>query len=305
MPSPTTGGRGRGAVQYEDAPEIAYTGPMPGSPGPTTPGGYDSSGINPSASVAAATQPTGTPRWNDYREAGAMAGADRGVFRRMRKAGAFDPDSPLRGQNPFTPEGAEYWAQNPTQRFSGPGRQKPTNVNIGGAIFDIIDLNKPAHEAAYNNMTGVTDMGQDVLAQSGAAITSALQNPAVSPEQLRHMQAVARQRVGWEAGRGQAGLAARFGEQGYRTDDLNAAYAALKGDTLYRLGEAEIDQGMKAGQMNRDALMQAIQSAAQYTGSISTAIDTLLKTEGFRESLSKDEINALLALRGLEVAKKK
>lgn len=246
--------------------------------------------------------PNDRPKFRDYRETGAPLGVGRGVFRRLRLAGAFDEGSTLRQYNPFLAEGQESWKSDPFQRFVGPARQRFTVRNLGSAINDLQAADRVKSEEAYRAMMEQLLGGQEALRAQATGVTTALNTPAVSPEQLRQMQAVARERIAREGGTRRGSLSATLAGQGQRQDDLNAAYAAQEGDTLYRLGQAEIEQGIQAGGMNRDALISAIQAASGYGQNLSQTIDTLLSIEGFRQALTEDQVNALLALKGLQAA---
>ncbi|HEX9900788.1 MAG TPA: hypothetical protein VGC81_16300 [Candidatus Methylomirabilis sp.] len=242
------------------------------------------------------------PMFRDYRSEGAEFGLGRKAFRRLRSAGAFDTGSNLRTYNPFLEEGQANWEDNPLSRFSGPARQRMSNHNLMGAIDDILGKERDASMGAYGEMKDVLMGNLGPLNEAGTAVSNALKTPAVDAATLASWQAQARERIGREAGLNRASLSAQLAGSGMRQDPLNASQAAFTGDALYRTGQAEIDQGFKASEMNRSALMEAISAAGGYTGNIAQVIDSLLSIEGFRSSLSEDEVNALIALRGLKAA---
>lgn len=242
------------------------------------------------------------PKFRDYAEAGAPYGAGRRTFRRLRRAGAFDEGSSLRTYNPFLEEGQEAWKSDPFQRFIGPARQRFNVRNLGSAIHDLQAADRVKSEEAYRAMMEQIMGGQETLQAQATAARTALETPPISAEQLRQMQAVARERIAREGGTRRGALSATLAGQGQRVDDANAAYAASEGDTLYRLGQAEIEQGIEGATRNRDALIQAIQAASGYGANLSQTIDNLLAVEGFRQSLTQDQVNALLALKGLQAA---
>lgn len=242
--------------------------------------------------------------YRDYRATGEGVGAGRGLFKRLRKLGAFDEGSGLRKSNPFLEEGQQNWNENPLSRFTGAARQKPTIGNVTSAISGILSNNKAAEEDALARLRATYEGNAGVLDASRTAVMSALENPAVSPEQLAQWQAAARDRITRENQQSGAALSSRLAGQGYRQDDLNASQRALTNDALYRTGQSDIEQSMMAAEKNRQGLLDAIDRAGAFQGNVSENIQQLLGIEEFRRSLSADEVAFLEAMAGLYQARK-
>ena len=244
------------------------------------------------------------PRFRDFKDTNPY-GVGRGVFRRLRAAGAFDDGSTLRQSNPFLAEGQADWQNNPLHQFVGPGRMRPTLRNTMGAISGILDQRKAPQEAAAARLRALIDSGMPTLDAAGGAVRTALSTTVIPDELLERTMAGARERIGREGGLSRAGIAAALGGSGVREfDPLNAAYSAQEGNTLFQLGQEEVGQAVNAAEVNRQGLIDAIQSAGGYTGNLSQMVQNLLASEEFSNSLSEDEVSALLAIAGLRQAGK-
>lgn len=241
-------------------------------------------------------------RYGDYKDTGAVVGAGRRIFRRLRGVGAFDPSSPLYSKNPFLAAGQQDWENNPLHQFTGPGRKRPTIPNVMGAISSILDAEKAPHEAAYKNLMDTIAGGSGALNAQRDAVMKALGTDVISPELLARLDATSRERIAREGATARVGLSSQLAGSGAVVDPSNAAFDAQRNDTLFRLGQAETENALTAATTNRQGQMDAISAAGNYGGNLAETIKSLLSAEDFRSQLSKDQIAMLEAIAGLRKA---
>jgi hypothetical protein len=241
-------------------------------------------------------------RFRDYRDTGATVGAGRRIFHRLKSLGAFNSGSPLQQYNPFLAEGQQDWQNNPLHQFTGPGRKRPTIPNTMSAISAILDQEKAPHQAAYTNLMDTIGSGAGALNAQRDAVMKALGTDVIPPALLERLTAGSRERIAREGAQTRVGLSAQLAGSGGRVDQFDPAYGALQNETLYKLGQSEIDNAMTAATTNRQGQMDAIGAAGAYGGSLAETIKSLLSAEEFRSQLSKDQITMLEAMAGLRKA---
>lgn len=239
------------------------------------------------------TTADGRPQYKDY--AGNATEYGRGMFRRLRRIGAFESGNPMSQFNPFlaTNKGKydDVWS-----RFSsnaGPARMKPTGRNIYNAQMDYFDAQQPGHDEAYAKMLADYNANK----AHGDELLGKMNQPVISDAMLQQLQGAARDRVAREGAMNYADVAARLAGTGQSFDRAHPAFIGAQYNTAYQAGQAEIAQALDAAEKNYAGYGQA-------AGAYSNWMDQLFKQgtglEQFRTSLGDQRsqfLQAWLALR--------
>lgn len=246
---------------------------------------YDPSGT--------ATVDGGRPRYQDYAANAPAYG--RGMFKRLRRMGAFKEGSGFAQFNPFLASNAGKY-DDVFERFqssAGPARMKPTGKNIYNAGMDYFAAQAPEHQAAYERMLA----DYNATKAQGQGLLDKMGQPVISEAMLAQLQAGRRDRVAREGAANYGDVAARLAASGQTVDRAHAAFTGSQANTAYQAGQAELEEALQAAFANREGLGQA-------QGAYQSWADNLLRNqtglEQFRTSLGDQQLNfmnAWLALR--------
>lgn len=175
-----------------------------------------------------------------------------------------------------------------------------TILEILSGAFPYLSGNQDAFRTAANNLLGDGFLTSPLMKSLTSGAEDAMK-PVVSAGQLSSMQGAARDRVAREGADLQARIGAQLAGQGQIPGMENPAFVGAAYNTAFGAGQAEIEQALRAAEMNQSGLLGALGAGSGILGAQAFGVGKGLDVLGEFSQADTRFIDLLVALLGAKL----